>query len=90
MKLCCCQRVPANRTWKVKNEPGCYQGGLNPAAARVDGMVSWQARGQAARHGAAYVRVLGHALEPVRKKVRRVVWRCWEPLTAGPGRPEVV
>lgn len=64
--------------------------GLNPAAARVDGMVSWQARGQAARHGAAYVRVLGHALERDRKKVRQGVWPCGEPLTAGRGRPEMV
>lgn len=64
--------------------------GLNPAAARVDGMVSWQARGQAARHGAGYVRVLGNALERDHKKVRLGVWPCWKPLAAGPGRPEVV
>ncbi len=64
--------------------------GVNPVAARGDGMASWQARGQGARHGAGNVRQLGHALEPDRKKVRRVVWRCWEPLTAGPGRPEMV
>lgn len=64
--------------------------GLNPAAAHVDGMVSWQARGQGARHGADTVRELGHALERDRKKVRQDVWPCWKPLAAGPGRPEVV
>ena len=64
--------------------------GLNPVAARGDGMASWQARGQGARHGAGNVRQWGHALERDRKKVRRVVWRCGEPLTAGPGRPEMV
>jgi len=45
--------------------------GLNPAAARVHGMVSWQARVQAARHGAGYVRELGMPWSAIAKRCGR-------------------
>ena len=54
-------------------------GGLNPAAARVDGLVSWQARGQAARHGAGYFRELGMPRSAITRRCGRTCGRAGGP-----------
>jgi hypothetical protein len=80
---------PARKDMEGQERTRLLPRGLNPAAARVDGMVSWRVRGQAARHGAGYFRELGMPRSAI-AKVLQDVWPCWKPLAAGPARPEVV